>query len=99
MVATKFNSHLKLRRISHERRFIMGSPRAERQIHDYIGPRTCNFNTHARICCVCCSEKMNYPQDARKDRFEFDPDFCYDCCAPKDECVCDPMADEPEEHW
>lgn len=32
---------------------------------------------------------MNYPQDAIKDRFEHDPEFCYDCCAPLDECVCE----------
>ena len=32
---------------------------------------------------------MNYPSDARKDRFEHDPEACYDCSRPFDECICE----------
>ena len=48
----------------------------------------CRNNFHAEI--VCVENSMNYPQDAIKDAFEHNPDFCYDCCAPLDECVCEP---------
>jgi hypothetical protein len=34
------------------------------------------------------------PSDARKDRFEHDPETCYDCCSPLDECICEAEAVE-----
>jgi hypothetical protein len=33
------------------------------------------------------------PVEARKDCIKNDPDFCYDCCLPVEQCAC-----EPEEH-